>query len=81
MLLDRDRDPHSQYGSGSRTAKSMRIRMHKTDLKGQSHEKDHFQGLQNFIITFCTRAGALKKEYLLIIIFESNNWLVSDNAY
>jgi hypothetical protein len=28
MLLDPD--PHSQYGSGSRTAKSLRIRIHNT---------------------------------------------------
>jgi hypothetical protein len=34
MLLDPDSDLHSHYGSGSRTAKSVWIRIHSTAGKG-----------------------------------------------
>ncbi len=32
LLLDLDPEPHSQYGIGSRRAKSMRIRIHKISI-------------------------------------------------
>ncbi len=38
IFMLQDPDPNSQYGSGSRTAKSLRIRIHSTNKNGKDYE-------------------------------------------
>ncbi len=56
MLLDLNPEPHSYYGSGSMTNKSMRIRIHNTDLSAVFRIRKYFYVLLPYI-TYVMQSG------------------------